>query len=271
MLDMSKSPNRINASSALPEVEAGALASARNRIVLAAGGTALLLATFLGGCSDTVDAQLVTTVSASEQTSTTVEQQGVLPTVESLKLPASLMDNPEELIGTFIDRVNAWQMAGDGPDNAKKALLAPMEGRTTEEVTAEIASGYDEAFTQALTIENPAESVALWLSNQITNHDNNLDRTYRTEIVQGVHDPADIEPYQATEVIDSINKIVKNADGSVSVTVTLHLEDNSDKNRVGEDLSGYESVIDKEPVTQTFTFIEVSGSVFLVDVPYSSR
>jgi hypothetical protein len=217
-------------------------------ITLAAGSLALPLA----GCGDkAVDASPTpnpdktelpssptpgASQSASPEASPSpTETAEAIPTVESLEVDKSLLNDPEELVQAVNgELIVEWTNAGATPENAQAAINSDL---SIPEFAANIVAKYDDIYADALFIkgwENHPDLV-----DQVERIKQNHLSTITSFIDTSFPDvnPDDKEPYKFGNKI-KLGEVVKSIEDYVLLTSIETIDDNSDQNRVGEDLTG---------------------------------
>jgi hypothetical protein len=249
-----------------------------DRLALIAAGVALSLVATMSSCENlkagatdtslppTTEApnQPETTTTEFEIVTTTTEQGEQLPiTVENLELDASLMDDPQALIETFInDRITQWYSAGSTPETFEASLRVPGEWI---DIAPEFTAQSDPIFIEALLIENwrDVPSIVEFVDQMEKVHVYNLAyylATYDTT--------EDAVPYMRSSEVTALIDSTRNSDGSLSVKAGISDSDNSDQNRVGEELTGGKPPIpeDKNYGEPVFTFVTENGKIKISNI-----
>ena len=241
--------------------------SRRGRTALAIAGVALasLLMAASVGCGTKVEAPASPSPSATTPTeaspSPTASAIDAEPTEASLEIPASLINDPKNLVETYGNRINQWGNAGATHDNAYEAMMSSTE--TIDEYAARVAAKCDKEFTDALLVKD-------WQSNPELKHAfDNIMRVHKETLALFIDtsfrdvNAADKQPYMRGQ-IDKIDSVTDQTDKSVTVVTTTHDYDNADLNRVGEALTAGKKVIGEVHQLE-LTFKVEDGQVKLSD------
>lgn len=210
---------------------------------------------------DTTDDTFVETSTTSDSENGSAEG---IPTVESLELDASLLEYPEALMKKFMEGLhNGWTNAGATPENARAAMDSSL---SLADYAALIAAEYDKVYIDALLIEgweaNP--TLAKWVNkSMIPIHAKTLALYFITSFPDS--HPLDKEPYERTTEIRKIISATRQDDGSLEIVNIEYDRDNSDMNRVGEDLTDGKT-IDGNDIQPTWTFVDEDGKVKISDL-----
>ena len=188
----------------------------------------------------------------------------VPPTAESIEIDGALISDPEALVQEFIANAKTeWSNAGGTMQNAESAY--DDDATSVAEYMFEVAAEYDEPYIDALLVDD-------WESNpRLVEYVERVKTIHKVTVAlyaKTIHPeliPEDIEPYKRTSTVKSIDSFITNPDGSVTMLVSTHDFDNSDKNRVGEDLLE-EAVNPDNLATPTLTFVIENGKVKLADI-----
>lgn len=208
------------------------------------------------------------TTSVEAATTTTPEKSSAegIPTVESLEVDASLLDNPEALMKTFAgERVEEWFNAGATLENAKAALKSNV---SMVDYATKIATEYDTVFIEALMVKGWESDPALveWVKDVTTAHLATLALNFLTSFPK-IH-PLDKVPYERTTDIKEVVSATRQADGSLDVVVIQTDNDNSDLNRVGEGLTDGVRIEGNE-AKPTFKFVNEDSKVKMSGIIFS--
>jgi hypothetical protein len=204
--------------------------------------------------------------SANKNEQATPESKAeVLPTVESLKIDASLIDKPEELIKAFNDRETIWFNIGATHENTMAAF---KHSGNLDSVAEEDADKYDKLFTDALFTkgwEDSNTALPKYAASMKALNSQTLSLYYRTDRPDLV--PSDKEPYRRTASSSQIKQISRDTvDHSVTIKYLREDFDNADKNGVGEEMTSNESVVQGHGIETIVKFIVEDGSVKLVNI-----
>ncbi len=260
-----------------PEPEKKNRAPKKIRIAIAGAALALMVATGVGCNAKATEQPSPSTTEAPanpsststtsvEVSSTTTPENSTaegIPTVESLELDASLLDNPEALMKELEARIEAWFNAGATPENAQAALRSHV---SMEDYATKIAAEYDPIFIEALFAEgwesNPI--LARWVNERLKfAHSSTLALYFLTAFPD--INPKDKEPYKRTTKISEIVSGEYQGDGSLIVVDIEADDDNEEMNRVGEKLTGGKKV-KNEKVETTRTFVNENGTAKISDI-----
>jgi hypothetical protein len=228
-------------------------------LVLGAGGGIAANMAFqnhpVAAISSSETSSLPSQTSSSEVSSSATE---VLPTVESLEINSSELSDAETFAKFWEEeRLSEWINAGATPENAKAALGG------ADLYATKIASEYDKLYIEALFApgyeSNP--SIVGWINSIEMAHKETLANYFLTSFPDIY--PEDKVPYTRISKCDNVVSFTKNSNGSVTIVIIGHDEDNADKNRVGKNGNGVKG----DEGTQTFVFItDKNNNVKLSDL-----
>jgi len=196
-----------------------------------------------------------TQTTTSPETSPTSSVE-LLPTVESLQLDPSLINDPDTLAETLINgRITSWFNAGATHENAMAAFdYAAATGPVGyEEYAKKIASEYDDIYIEALFIPGSENipSLKRVIDNAIEIHWQTLVFYFRTSFPQIVAE--DKVPYATGEKYTKVNSYDNSKDNLFMMSLTEYRFGNEDINSVGERIvEGYKTNTDKFNISATF-------------------
>jgi hypothetical protein len=184
-----------------------------------------------------------------------------IPTVENLEMDASLLNDPEALVETFVDeRTTEWYNAGATPNNAQAAIDSDIE--TIDEFATRIAAKYDKVFIDALLTkdwESDPDTVK-WVERITSIHRLTLAMYFYTSFPDV--NPLDKEPYRQETSHTRIDSIANQTSKSITIVTTEKDYNNADMNRAGEDLTGGETISGSK-VEVTSTYVVIDGRIKL--------
>jgi len=231
------------------------------------------LATAGAGCGkETTNAQPQSTATKTELAPSTQASPEVtaspsasaaetIPTVENLEMDASLLNDPEALVETFVDeRTTDWYNAGATPENAQAAINSDTE--TIDEFATRIAAKYDKVFIEALLTkdwESDSQTVK-WVERITSIHKLTLALYFYTSFPDV--NPLDKEPYRQETSHTKINSIDNQTNKSITIVTTEQDYNNADMNRADEDLTDGETISGLK-VEVTSTYIVIDGKIKL--------
>lgn len=186
-------------------------------------------------------------------------------TVESLEMDASLMNDPEALIKKFIENENEWFNCGGTMENAKAALAIHDVMSYAKKTAAES----DEIFIKAQYIDDWKSNPVLVenINRSTITHAATLICNYCTSSPKDI--PKDRVPYKREMVFVNVVSATKN-DSTITVKFTEKEIDNSDYNRVNEDLKAPLIVTNVES-QPTITFTNVNGKMKISDMVFGTK
>jgi hypothetical protein len=183
-----------------------------------------------------------------------------IPTAESLKLDPLLINNPEALAKIYTETtITGWINSGYGEANAK---LARNSGNSTTFADG-IATAYDKVYEDALLPANwhSIQSLVDFASNIHSVHAQTLDYNYNTMPSLKI-DSANKEAYAGGYTFVSLDKVVTNADASVTIRDIELPYNNANKNMISQ-LSS--QTVDGKKVYTTMTYKLEEGKLVMID------
>lgn len=197
----------------------------------------------------------------------------LIPSVEDIEIDSSLIKNPEEFAKVWIEEaVTNWFNAGSTPENAKKAFESysiPML-----DFANTLAAEYDDVYTEALLVEgwesNP--NIVEWVDKMKKIHAQTLYLYFITSFKD--LQPEDKSPYVRSSKfleLKSWNSVDNETFSAIFGTLDC---DNSEKNRVGESLTGNQEAVQKEnatPIYATREFVIVDDKIKLSNIILDRR
>jgi hypothetical protein len=230
---------------------------------------AVSLAALVGGCGGESGEPNSTAIEAPATSGATVPETVVPATEQQAQgeitfesLDASLMDDPEALVEALMgDRVSQLYNSGATPENVSLAFAYP-EGMTAyaQKLAAESIESFTDTFFPANWREVP--SLAQWAETLAATNAWVLEAYFKTQ--PDPLFPQDEVAYRRWVVVTGVSGSHISGD-SLSVTFDLHDEDNSELNRVGEELSGNQG-INKDTFSPPNIFIIENGDVKVAGV-----
>jgi hypothetical protein len=191
-----------------------------------------------------------------EPTSETPATPEALPTVESLEIDGSIINDPEKIVDQFIEgAIPKWLNSGSGVENAQTAF----GGNGIIDHAIEVGGQYDSLFIDAYAPDNWEETgLETWVEGIIETHSSVLALNYGTTPELNI-DSRNTEAYTIGVEVLSIESFTTNEDGSVTLVTLERAYDNDDKNIANTQIKGDE-------LTVTRVFDNIEGKLKLISI-----
>lgn len=186
----------------------------------------------------------------------------VLPTVESLEIPASLINSPEELTKVFTERLTAWYNAGATKENVQ---VADKSSHSYEIVAKEDAQKYAGIFTDALFADGWENNsfITPYVNAMTARNSQTLSLFFKTS------GKLDRTPYSRTaEYTSPIIFSKKNGDGSIDIV--FNGKDTYEEHNRAVELNNGVSPTQGSDAQYTMHLITVDNSLKILSL-YSSN
>lgn len=165
---------------------------------------------------------------------------------------------PEQLPEAFTNTMTVWLNSGYSADFANTMF----ESDDFEADVNERAADYDKLFKKSLIAEDSTGEVNDYFDRTVLAHQNDLYFSSYTSFPDDVAE--DVEPYMRQIEVVSVEDLTVAEDGTVEFTAETQDSDNSDLNRVGEDLSGG-TALNTDVQSAHYTFVVEDGTYKLAD------
>ncbi len=184
--------------------------------------------------NETVATAPVTPVETATTPSPEVTNNSEKPlTVEDLEIEAGESDL--QLATDIVSRINQWQMAGATPETYNTQDLSIDTAEYAEKVASKIAPTFAEALYGKDYTSNPSIKTAL--GNTTRNNKVNIELYLRT--FDSSLNPNNLEPYKIDTTLQELISGKVNPDGSRELVFKTIHKNNTEKNIVEDEPTGY--------------------------------